>query len=234
MGRGGRKGKGASGSSVASQVIPAEEAEYYDQLQEKHFSKDAVGSRFTADTLHSLLDRNPQLLGNEDDRQAFLRMGVPEEALLPGRSYFLLRAPGEEGMVAADRLDPETPISIVRAKDGSLSLVVRGQDHTPTQVATAIVGDYPRDPSRRALITVFPGLPADPDRSLVPEENDLGLRDGQTMPLRELQNVLGRDDLLLQVSSAPRQAPVIERSDPRVLDALRGAPVYQKDRKSVV
>jgi hypothetical protein len=186
-------------ASVSSQLLPAEEAEYYQQLQAKHFSDQAVGSRFTAETLTSLVDSNPQLLNDDDDLDKFLALGVDRQALLPDRRYFLLHAAGEEGLIAADNLEPQTVVEVVGAKAGSLSLAVRGPKRPRTKLATAIVGDYPADPSRRALITIFPGLPADPARSMVSEDNDFGLQSGQKIALAELQELLGRDDLLLQI-----------------------------------
>jgi hypothetical protein len=198
MGRA-KRGQSSGQLSVSRTIIPEEESDYYDALERKHFSDQAAGSRFRASSLREVLEAHPGLLEQKDDREEFIRLGVPPEALLPGRSYFLIRSPGEEGMISADDLPADKAVRISREKPGSLSFLVRG-DRQPTNIGTAIVGDYPRDPSRRALITIFPGLPADPGRSSVAEENDLGLEDGQEMTLSELQKRTGRKDLLLQVS----------------------------------
>lgn len=205
MGRGGRKGGGGGGQrrgsgqqSMASELLPAEEGEYYGALEQKHFSEDALGSRFLENSLEDVLEKNREVLSGEGSQEEFLRLGVPPEALLPDRSYYLLRADGEEGMIAADNLPDDEPVYIERAKGDTLSFAVQGERQRTT-LATAVVAPYRPDPSRRALITIHPGLPAEPERSSLPADNSFGIGDGDKLTLAELQEAVGRDDLLLQV-----------------------------------
>jgi hypothetical protein len=201
------KSKGSPPARLAlDALMPAEENEYYQALAKKHFSEQSSGSRFANSvTLNGLVKENlERLLKDSDERDLFLRLGVEENALLPDRSYFLLKAPGKNGMIDSASLGKETIVYISRQKPGSLSFLVVGKElQAKTEWATAIVGDYPKDKSRKALITIFPGLPSDPQRSSVAEENEFSLRDGQQITLGDLEVLLGRDDLLLQTADSP-------------------------------
>jgi hypothetical protein len=185
---------------VASAVMPIEEKDYYQDLERKHFGDQAAGSRFLKGDLKSLLDSNPKLLSETDDRDKFISAGVPKEALLNDRKYFMIEAEGEEGMIDCNELGDDSQVKIEKMKSGSLSFTTTG-NYQKTNLATVIIGNYPKDKTRKALITLFPGLPTDPARSSITEENDLGLKDGDVLSLKELKEKVGRDDLLLQVKN---------------------------------
>lgn len=175
-----------------------EAQEYYQALEEKHFSDQAVGSRFLEDTLESLLQKMPRLdkdtpLSKQDHRAQFAALGIG--SLRENVGYFRIPARGLSRLLPGQSGEE---VLLQEAKPGFLSFVTSRQREVPEEYATVLLGNNPEPPPHWQVITAFPGLPYEPERSGISAENDLGLHDGQRIILEDLQKILGRGDLLLQ------------------------------------
>lgn len=208
VGRGGDDSSGTSalrGSpSSAGGFLPQhpEAREYYQALEKKHFSEAAVGSRFTEDiSLQELVERLPEVdasrpLSEQDDRAYFQAQGIG--GFKKDLGYFRVPAEGLSRLVPDSGLPPDEPIEVREVKPGFLSFITRAVREVPESEATLIVGRNPRGDTPFQVVTAFPGLPWEPERSgiSVDEAKEKGISPGQTT-LRELQALVGQD-LLLQ------------------------------------
>jgi len=138
-------------------------AEYYAQLNAKHFSADGVGSIFLQ------LDNCDQLLrlamlqgGLQDNKQQLAALGASSTHMTADKKYVLVHTPGLDGSWQAGDLPADTIIRTVVTKGGVVDLVAN-LPRRSTDVATLILTADNR------LITTFPGLPSAPMEHGLPE-----------------------------------------------------------------
>jgi hypothetical protein len=155
-------------------VLPAEASAYFNQVEEKHFNPEtAVGSLFTeVKSLESLLKLAKKQRGSldGDDRELFIKMGVPAEALLPMCRYLKVETGGEVGIVKLAELADKVEVRVLRTKQNVPCTLAVASDTMPTtDFGTIIIGpnkkNKPEDPepsTAEMVWTVHPGLPVRP------------------------------------------------------------------------
>jgi hypothetical protein len=189
----------------ANDFLPShpQAVEYYDSLRAKHFSAEAVGSRFTDGLdLEDLVSRLPAVsedrdFAEQDDRDYFESLGIT--GFKEDLGYFRIQGTsGATRLVPDSELDPDEPIDIEEVKPGFYSFITGREREVPVDEATVIVGRNPQGDPPFQLVTAFPGLPWEPERSgiSIDEAAKRGIQPGRTT-LRELQGRVG-GGLLLQ------------------------------------
>jgi hypothetical protein len=180
-----------------------EAREYYDALRKKHFSDDAVGSRFEDGLqLEGLIKSLPEVdrdrpFPEQDDRAYFESQGIT--GFKDDLGYFRIEgARGVTRLVPDSELPSDEPIEVEEVKPGFLSFVTAAEHEVPTNEATLIVGRNPNGDTPFQVVTAFPGLPWEPNRSgiSVDEAAAKGIKIGRTT-LGELQALVGTG-LMLQ------------------------------------
>ena len=151
------------------ELLPVEQAAYFDALDAKHFgAAGTAGSVFTGvpglrELLEMVVAQRGSLDG--DDRGLLLAAGASERSFLPGCRYLVCHVAGRNGMVDAFALDPATPVRVVRTKPGApCSLVVDGAPEAEVDFATVIIGpnEDAGSSSAEMVWTAHPGMPARP------------------------------------------------------------------------
>lgn len=160
-------------------------------MEVKHFDPEkGVGSLFTEiENLQDLLEKAIEQRGNldGDDREKFIAMGVPPEALMAFCRYLKVETPGEVGIANVKDLAPDTKVKVIRTKQGTpCSLVVEGQNLPITDFGTIIIGpnekgkkpDDPEPSTKEMIWTVHPGLPVRPvTEDIWPEGSEITVQD---------------------------------------------------------
>lgn len=184
-------------------VLPQEQAGYFQAMNDKHFVPEkAVGSLFTeVRDLSELLELAIEQRGNldGDDREEFIRMGMPAGTLMPQCRYIKVNTLGEVGIIKSTSLSPDTRVRVIRTKPHTpCSLVVEGEELPKVDFGTIIIGpndkEKPEDPepsTKEMVWTVHPGLPVKPATEEIWEE-------GSDITVQEVIDKLG-DDVYLNV-----------------------------------
>jgi hypothetical protein len=168
-----------------AEILPTEQADYFEAINAKHFVPETgVGSLFTeCKNLEELLILAQQQRGSlaGDDRDKFLQLGVPNNALLPECRYLLIETAGEIGIVSINdpRLKPETEVSVERRKPNApCSLIVSLNEFPRTTLGTIVIGPNEKfdhnspEPSTKEMVrTAHPGLPIRPATTDIWAEN---------------------------------------------------------------
>lgn len=165
-----------------SRVLPQEQVGYFQAVHDKHFVPEtAIGSLFTdARNLHELLQIAAGQRGglDGDDREEFIRRGVPAGALMPQCRYLMVHTPGEVGITRVSDLPPDTEVQVIRTKPQTpCSLVVEREKLPSVDFGTIIIGpnekEQPKDPdpsTEEMVWTAHPGLPVRPATEDIWEE----------------------------------------------------------------
>jgi hypothetical protein len=186
-----------------AKVIPEEQDSYFQSIHAKHFVPEtAVGSLFTeAKDLNGLLREAARQRGDleGDDREEFINMGVPTEALMPQCRYIKVNTPGEVGIVKIADLSPDTEVKVERKKPNTPCALIVEQAQLPeVDFGTIIIGpnekenpDDPEPSTAEMVWTVHPGIPIRPASEDIWAENS-------TATVKEVMDRLG-DKVYLQV-----------------------------------
>ena len=145
-------------------------AEMYRNLQTQHFSKNAVGSRFTkAESPESVLLTAALQRGNlgGDDRHYMQHLNpeLPDETFRDDCRYLLVKTPGVLGIRNTETLEDDTiELNVVYTKTGcppSIAFPPNSEYAQPTEVdtATVIIGPDPENPTQEIVWTMHPGHP---------------------------------------------------------------------------
>lgn len=148
-------------------VLPREEKDYLNAAWDKH-APGGVGSIFTkVRSFPELLSLAKEQRGSldGDDRDWFIKQGVPENALLPDCRYLRVKTPGEIGIIRLSEVKDDEEIMVERLKPGApCTLYVERNTLPKTNFATIVIGpnENPNPSTNEMVWTAHPGLPVRP------------------------------------------------------------------------
>jgi len=178
--------------------------DYYLALDAKHFSPNAIGSRFLHERrIEDLLAAARAERGNldGDDRAQLVVAGSDPASFQDNCRYLLVHTSGTVGVVHSSTLPERTPVHVIQTKPGCpLTLAVDLPAQASTELATIIIG---ADETGTELVwTAHPGVP-------IPAANTgtdpFAAYDGQTITLAQAKAVLGGQTWLQIRSTSGRR-----------------------------